>query len=75
MQKINISVSGQCQLSVKMPFLIAAFSLFIFYCLPALITDTASAAKNPKEEYKKLQKEIDTHKEKLEKAKKMEHSV
>ncbi|MDP1758625.1 MAG: hypothetical protein Q8K77_02345, partial [Thermodesulfovibrionales bacterium] len=40
-----------------------------------LFTDTAFAAKDPKEEYKKLQKEIDTHKEKLEKAKKMEHSV
>ncbi|MBI1810786.1 MAG: hypothetical protein HYR78_02425, partial [Nitrospirae bacterium] len=40
-----------------------------------LFTDTASAAKDPKEEYKKLQKEIDTHKEKLEKARRMEHSV
>jgi len=40
-----------------------------------LFTDTAFAAKDPKEEYRKLQKEIDTHKEKLEKAKKAEHSV
>lgn len=75
MQRINISVSGQCRLSVKMPFLIAALSMFVFYCLLALFTDIASAAKDPKEEFKKIQKEIDTHKEKLEKAKKMEHSV
>lgn len=47
--------------------------LFTLHC--SLFTDIASAAKDPKEEYKKLQKEIDTHKEKLEKAKKMEHSV
>ncbi|MFZ3121789.1 MAG: peptidoglycan DD-metalloendopeptidase family protein [Thermodesulfovibrionales bacterium] len=40
-----------------------------------LFTDIASAAKDPKEEYKKLQKEIDTHKKKLEKTKKVEHSV
>ncbi|MDP2278497.1 MAG: hypothetical protein Q8K51_09770, partial [Nitrospirota bacterium] len=75
MHRINISVSGQCRLTIKMPFLIAVLSIFIFYFLSALITDTAFAAKDPKEEYKKLQKEIDTHKEKLEKAKKMEHSV
>jgi len=40
-----------------------------------LFTDTAFAAKNPKEEYKKIQKQIETQKEKLEKTKKTERSV
>lgn len=52
---------------------LALILLFTVHC--SLFTDIASAAKDPKEEYKKLQKEIDTHKEKLEKTKKMEHSV
>ncbi|MCX5716950.1 MAG: peptidoglycan DD-metalloendopeptidase family protein [Nitrospirae bacterium] len=52
---------------------LALILLFTIHC--SLFTNIASAAKDPKEEFKNLQKEIDTHKEKLEKAKKMEHSV
>ncbi len=52
---------------------LALILLFTIHC--SLFTDIASAAKDPNEEYKKLQKDIDTHKRKLEKAKKMEHSV
>ncbi|MEK7712403.1 MAG: hypothetical protein AAB301_00095, partial [Nitrospirota bacterium] len=38
---------------------LALILLFTIHC--SLFTDTAFAAKDPKEEYKKLQKEIDTH--------------
>jgi len=37
--------------------------------------DTAFAAKDPKEEYKKIQKQIESQKEKIEKTKRAEHSV
>ena len=49
--------------------------ILLFTILCPLFTNIASAAKDPKEEYKEIQKEIDTHEEKLEKAKKVEHSV
>ena len=44
--------------------------LFCTFALVLLFTGTAFLAETPKEEYKKLQKEIDTHKEKIEKTKK-----
>ncbi len=49
--------------------------ILLFTIHYSLFTDTASAAKDPKEEFKKLQKEIGAQKKKLERAKKMEHSV
>lgn len=74
MQDCN-GVSNQCQLSVRRLFYVATLLLFIFPCLLTLFTDTAVSAEDPKEEYKKLQKEIDTHKEKIEKTKKLEYSI
>jgi septal ring factor EnvC (AmiA/AmiB activator) len=52
------------------------FTLFLLltaYCL--LLTVFPAFAEDPKEEYKKIQKEIKTHKERVEKTKKIEHSI
>ncbi len=55
-------------LSVSVPlWLILAFILF-----PACVS---SAETNPKEQYRKIQKEMESHKQKLEQAKRHEHSV
>jgi hypothetical protein len=57
-------------------------SCILYLAAIFLLNDTAFSAENPKvgsdsqrEEYKKLQKEIDTHQEKIEKTKKVEHSI
>jgi len=52
-----------------------ASCIFLIFASIFILTDTASAAKNPKEQYKKLQKEIETHKKKIEKTKKFERST
>lgn len=49
--------------------------LFCTFALLLLLAGAAFSAETPKEEYKKLQKEIDTHKEKIEKTKRAEHSI
>ncbi len=64
---------GSVKLFTVYCLLSAAFILFAIHC--SLFTDTAVSAEDPKKEYEKLQKEIDTHKEKVEKTKKLEHSV
>lgn len=46
--------------------------IFIFIFIFPL---TVHATKNPKEQYKKIQKDIEAHKERLEKIKKQEHST
>lgn len=48
----------------------AFFIIFVF-----IFPLTVHATKNPKEQYKKIQRDIEAHKEKLEKIKKQEHST
>jgi len=50
------------------------FSFFI-YCSPASLLSNTVFAENPKEKYQKIQKEIEAHRERLEHAKRREHSV
>jgi len=57
--------------------LIFVFLLFAIPCVfvsPFVLPDGASA-ENPKEQYRRIQKEMETRKEKLEQAKRREHSV
>lgn len=50
-------------------------SIFLLFSGTALSAENQKSAADAKEEYNKLQKEIDTHKEKIEKTKKTEHSI
>jgi septal ring factor EnvC (AmiA/AmiB activator) len=64
----------KCRISKCLFFV---FSLFAFYLLLFTIFSLAEvlAAGNPKEEYHRIQKEMEKRREKLEQAKKREHSV
>lgn len=58
-------ISGSC-------FSFPSVILFVFFCL---LHSTPCLAATPQEEYKKIQKEIKTHKEKLDKVEKKESSI
>lgn len=65
---------ANCKLQIAKSICILTFSFFI-YCSPALLLSNTVFAENPKERYQKIQKEIEAHKERLEHAKRREHSV
>ncbi|MCE5194923.1 MAG: peptidoglycan DD-metalloendopeptidase family protein [Nitrospiraceae bacterium] len=53
--------------------LVLLVSCFIFFAVLSISTDIL--AKDPKEQYKKIQRDIETRKEKIERTKKLEHSI
>ncbi|TAL27199.1 MAG: hypothetical protein EPN94_01895 [Nitrospirae bacterium] len=59
----------------RMNFHLCAFALLLLFTNNAVSAENQQPVADAKEEYKKLQKEIDTHKEKIEKTKKVEHSI
>ncbi len=60
-----------CHLSSAICHLLTAYCLlFTTLFLPNIVS-----AENPKEQYKKLQKDMDTHKKKIEETKRREHSI
>ena len=59
----------------RMNLLFCAFALLLLFTDTAVHAENQQAATDAKEEYKKIQKEIDTHREKIEKTKKLEHSI
>ncbi len=65
---------ANCKLQIAKSICILTFSFFI-YCSPALLLSNTVFAEDPKERYQKIQKEIEAHKERLEHAKRREHSV
>lgn len=60
-----------CHLSSAICHLLTAYCLLF----AALFLPNIVSAENPKEQYKKLQKDIDTHKKKIEETKRREHSI